>query len=272
MFPVIAQWHSFTIYSYGLFAAAGFLVVIFWTIRRATRAGLAGFPFFEMGVYGGVSCLLGARLLYVIVNWAFFSRHPGEIIRLWDGGLILYGGYIAFLLFAILFIRASHLPFWKSVDASAPALPLGFALGRLGCFFNGCCYGVRSDTWGISFPSAHQPPVYLQQVHDGLIKAGSPHTLPVLPTQLYSAGADLGILFLLLRLERKERFPGFLFLMFILLYGLVRFVMEFFRYHEAKEMIPALSPLSLSQGISVLTVLAAFLFMVCRWKTQGGAP
>jgi phosphatidylglycerol:prolipoprotein diacylglycerol transferase len=271
MFPVIAQWGSFKLYSYGVLVAAAFLTGILWATRRARRAGLPTFPFFEMGIYGGVACIIGARFLYVLTEWPHFSKHPGEIFRLWDGGLIFYGGTIAALLFTFFFLRGLRLPLWKSFDIYGPSLPLGLAIGRLGCFLNGCCYGLRSDTWGISFPSAHHPPVFLQQVRDGLIKIDSLSTLPVLPTQLFSAAAGLGILCVLLWLEQKPRFPGFLFWAFILLYSLARGVIEFFRYHDPGEMLPAFSPLSLSQVISLAFILLSlFMLFILKPKTEGG--
>jgi len=271
MFPVLAQWDSFKLYSYGLFVVTAFLIGILWAVRRARGAGLAAFPFFELGIYGGVACIVGARILYVLTEWPHFANYPGEIFRLWDGGLTLYGGYIASLVFTFFFLRGLRLPFWKSFDVYAPALPLGLAIGRLGCFFNGCCYGLRSDAWGISFPSAHHPPVFAQQVRDGLIKIDSLRTLPVLPTQLYSAAADMGILFILLWLERKSRFPGFIFWSFILLYSLVRWVIEFFRYHDPGELIPAFSPFSLSQVISMAFAASSIIILMSlKPKPEGG--
>jgi len=271
MFPVIVQWGSFKLHSYGLFLAAAFLGGIFWATRRARRAGLPIFPFFEMGIYGGVACVIGARFLYGLTEWPHDAKYPGEILRLWDGGLILYGGTVAALLFTFFFIRGLRLPFWKSLDIYAPSLPLGLAIGRLGCFFNGCCYGLRSDTWGVSFPSAHHPPAFLQQVRDGLIRIDSSSTLPVLPTQLFSAAANIGILCVLLWLERKSRFPGFIFRTFILLYSLARGGIEFFRYHDPGEMLPAFSPLSLSQAISVAFILSSlFMLFILRPKSEGG--
>ncbi len=270
MLPVVGRIGSFTIYSYGIFLAAAFFAAILWTSRRAARAGLPGYSFFEIGVYGGLTCVLGSRLLYVMVNWPYFYRHPAEIMRLWDGGLILYGGFISFFLFGIIYLRAARLPFWKSLDMGAPAIPLAMGIGRLGCFFNGCCYGVLSETWGLSFPSAHHPPVFLQQVQTGLIRPESLHTLPVLPTQLYSTAADLAIVFLLLRLERQERPPGFLFLAFFVLYGFARGTIEFFRYHEPEEMLAFLSPFSLSQVISIAVIAAAFALYHFKRKTTSG--
>jgi len=271
MFPVIAQWNSFTLHSYGFFVAAAFLLGILWAMRRARQAGLPAFPFFEMGVYGGVACVIGARLLYVLTDWPHFSMYPGEIFRLWGGGLTLYGGVITALLFTLIFIWRLRLPLWRSFDIYAPSLPLGLAIGRLGCFFNGCCYGLRSETLGVSFPSAHRPPVFAQQVRDGLIPVDSLYTLPVLPTQLFSAAADLGILLVLLWLEQKPRFPGFIFWTFILLYALVRAVIEFFRYHEPREMLPAFSPLSFPQVMSIAFLLSSIvMLLMLKPKTHGG--
>ncbi len=267
MFPVAARLGSFTIYSYGIFLAAAFFAGILWTAHRARRAGLPGFSFVELGIYGGFTCIVGSRLLYVLVEWPYFYARPAEIFRLWDGGLILYGGFISFFIFAAVYLHAARLPFWKSLDMSAPALPLAMAIGRLGCFFNGCCYGHISEKWGLSFPSAHHPPVYIQQVQTGLIRPESLRTLPVLPTQLFSSAADLAIVYLLLRLEREKHPQGFLFLAFFVLYGIARGIIEFFRYHDPKEMLPVLFPLSLSQVISLVVILTACVIYLLQRRT-----
>ncbi len=267
MFPVAARLGSFTIYSYGIFLAAAFFAAILWTAHRARRAGLPGFSFFELSIYGGFTCIVGSRLLYVLVNAPYFYSRPAEIFRLWDGGLILYGGFISFFIFAAVYLRAARLPFWKSLDMGAPAIPLAMAIGRLGCFFNGCCYGHVSETWGLSFPAAHHPPVYLQQVQMGLIRPESLRTIPVLPTQLFSTAADLAIVYLLLRLERKQHPPGFLFLAFFVLYGFARGIIEFFRYHDPEEMLPFFSPFSLSQVISIVVILTACAIFLLKRKT-----
>ncbi len=268
MFPVVARLGSFTIYSYGIFLAVAFFAGILWTARRASRAGLPGFSFFELGIYGGFTCIVGSRLLYAIIEWPYFTRHPADIVRLWDGGLILYGGFISFFIFAAFYLRAARLPFWKSLDMSAPALPLAMGIGRLGCFCNGCCYGHISEKFGLSFPAAHHPPVYIQQVQAGLIPPQSLQTLPVLPTQLYSTAADLAIVFLLLRLERKTHPPGFLFLAFFVFYGFARGIIEFFRYHDPEEILPFFFPLSLSQVISVLVIVTACVIYAFMRKQQ----
>ncbi len=270
MFPVIARVGGFTLYSYGLFVLAAFFLGIYWATRRAARAGFPPFSFFEMGVYGGMASILGSRILYVLSHWPYYVWHPAEVVRLWDGGFIFFGGYIGSLIFILIFLYASRLPIWRSLDIYAPALPLGLAIGRVGCFFNGCCYGLRSDAWGISFPADYHPPIFLDQVRSGLIPADSLHTLPVIPTQLYSAAADLGIMAVLLLLERKKRFPGFLFWSFIFLYGIVRAILEIFRWQDPQEAISAFSPLSQSQVFSLFSLpLALIMLLVLRmWSSR----
>ena len=266
MLPVIFKWGSFTLYSYGLMVGIAFLTAILLAIYRSKGSGFQTFEAFEMGVYGAFICLIGSRLLYVLANWSYYSRHLVEILRIWDGGFILYGGLLPLFLLPF-FI--GHPDVWQALDLFTPSIPLGMALGRIGCFLNGCCWGLISESWGISFPAANQPPVFQQQVREGLIRPDSACTLPVLPTQLYSAAADIGIFLLILRLEKKTRYPGFMFWFFALVYTLVRFTIEIFRYHKPWEMLSTSPPLSLSQTTSlVFAAYAIIMLLVLKQRAR----
>ncbi|MGB6369935.1 MAG: prolipoprotein diacylglyceryl transferase family protein, partial [Atribacterota bacterium] len=127
-------------------------------------------------------------------------------------------------------------------------------------FLNGCCFGVVSENCGIKFPSLHMPPVYLQQLKDGLIASGSSCTLPVIPTQIYSSLYDgFLIFFILLWMKKYKKYDGFLFLSFLILYSVSRFTIEFFRFYENNYKVFNL--LTITQTILLGVVLASLVFM-----------
>jgi phosphatidylglycerol:prolipoprotein diacylglycerol transferase len=145
----------------------------------------------------------------------------------------------------------------------APSLALGIALGRIGCFLNGCCYGAISRNWGISFPARDNPPVFAQQVSDGLIQQQAICSLPVIPAQLYAAVHGLLIFLILIVLERKKRFPGFQFWVLVLFYSFGRFFIEAFRYYDQPYMIGSLT---ISQIISLALFAGACAVLIARSK------
>jgi phosphatidylglycerol:prolipoprotein diacylglycerol transferase len=163
-----------------------------------------------------VGSILGARLLYVIISWRDYVQDPLAILRLWEGGLVFYGGFAAAALLGWWYLRHQHLSVTAMADLTAPYVPLGHALGRLGCFAQGCCYGTVSPRGGLVFPS----------LGDGL---------PHLPTQLYEAGFNLLLFLLLLSLRHGRRLaPGQLFWTYLALYAAGRFSLEFLRGDEIR--------------------------------------
>ncbi len=210
-----------------------------------------------------VSSIIGARALFVAINWQYYRADPFEILKVWEGGLVFYGGFILALCVAAWFIRKNGLSAGKITDIMAPSLALGIALGRIGCFLNGCCYGTLSDRWGMAFPCRDNPPVFAQQVADGLIASTAACSLPVIPAQLYSALHGLLIFVVLLAVERFKRFDGFQFWVLVLLYSAGRFFIEAFRYYEQAFMI---GPLTVSQIISAALFIIAIAVLITRSK------
>jgi len=213
-----------------------------------------------------VSSIIGARLLYVIINWQFYAASPLDIFKVWEGGLVFYGGFILAFFVALRVVKKNALSVWKITDIMAPSVALGIALGRVGCFLNGCCYGARSDRWGMVFPGRDNPPVFAQQVADGLISSSAACSLPVLPAQLYSALHGFIIFIILLALERHKRFDGFLFWVLVLLYSSGRFFIEGVRYYEQAYMIGLLT---VSQVISAGLFIIAMSVLIVRSKHAG---
>jgi phosphatidylglycerol:prolipoprotein diacylglycerol transferase len=249
-----------TIYTYGVMLAAAYLAGLQLAIVRGRKAGLDPGRLLDLGVYIVIAALVGAKLLLLIVNFNYFRNNPGEILVLARSGGVFYGGLITATLVAFWYIRRHELPFWTTCDMFAPGIALGHVIGRLGCLMAGCCFGRQTDVpWAITFTDPF-----------AAANVGTPLNVPLHPTQLYEAGAELMILILLLVTERKGRpYPGRTFWAYMLLYAVSRFVIEFYRGDERG----LLMGLSTSQFISLLLapLSLAMLFYLRRQSSPGPA-
>lgn len=256
MYPVLFEFGRLKIYTYGFFVAAGAVAAILFARRRARQTGLDPNRITDLCFYLVIAAILGSRLFYVAVNLEYFSAAPLEIFKIWSGGLVFYGGFIAALITGLLYTRRQGLPLGKTADIAAMALPLGHFFGRIGCFFAGCCYGQTCDLpWAVTF--AH--PDSLAPLH-----------VPVHPTQLYSAAANLAIFLLLFSLRNQQRLSGRLFLLYMFAYGILRSVIEIFRGDDRGAFL--LDTFSVSQVLGIGAALGALvLFFVLGRKRQEAA-
>ena len=215
MHPLAFQIGSLTINWYGVLVALAFLIGLWTASRRSLRAGVAPEKIADLGPWLIVGAIVGSRALYVISYWRedFADKPLWEIFMIRHGGLVFYGGLIGAALACVLFVRLKKLALWKIADITAPSIALGFAIGRLGCLMNGCCYGRHSDLpWAIHFPKEHATGA------DG-----------VHPTQIYDALFGFGLYFALAWLFRRKKFDGQVFTAFLIGYAVLRSVVELFR-------------------------------------------
>jgi phosphatidylglycerol:prolipoprotein diacylglycerol transferase len=244
MHPILFEFGNWPVYSYGVLLAAAYLAALQFAVVRARRLGLDGSRVMDLGIYLIIAALVGAKLMLVVVDFNYFLSQPRELLSLVRAGGVFYGGLIAAVGVAFWLVRRYGLPLWTTADLFAPGIALGHVIGRFGCLLAGCCYGRPTDVpWAVTFTD----PVAAANV-------GTPLGVPLHPTQVYDAGAELVIMILLLATERKGRtFAGRTFWLYILLYGVSRFVIEFYRGDERG----ALAGLSTSQFISVVAVPVA---------------
>jgi phosphatidylglycerol:prolipoprotein diacylglycerol transferase len=245
----------FTIYTYGVLLAVSYLLGLRLAMWRAKRWGLDASRVLDLGIYIIIAALIGAKLLLLLVDFDQFRQSPAELLSLARSGGVFYGGLILAVLVAFWYIAKHGLPFWTTCDVFAPGIALGHVTGRLGCFAAGCCYG-RATTlpWGITF-------------HNPLAAAnvGTPLGIPLHPTQLYEASAELLILVLLLSTEKRGRqFAGRTFWAYLLLYAISRYIIEFYRGDPRGEMFG----MSTSQFISI--VLAPLSIAMLIWLSRQG--
>lgn len=246
-----------TVYTYGVLQATAFLVGLWVAMRHAEQDGMDRARIFNLGVAVIVGSLIGSRLLMVITEWESFRDNWQALfsLQLVQAGGVYYGGFLAGIATALWYARRHALSWWKVADAFAPAVSLGLAIGRLGCFSAGCCWGKpTTHWWGVQFPEAAR------------LFVGTPTAMRLHPTQLYEAAASVLIFLWLLQRRKTRRFPGQLILLYAIVYGAARFLIEFVR----DDWRGSVGPLSTSQFIAVVTILAAAILYV-RLKSRPAA-
>jgi phosphatidylglycerol:prolipoprotein diacylglycerol transferase len=249
MYPRLLELGPITVYTYGVLLAAAYLLGLKLAMVRAKSRGLDEARVLDLGIYIIISALIGAKLLLFVTDFQTFKNDPRELLTLARSGGVFYGGLILAVVVALWYIRRVGLPLWTTCDMFAPGIALGHVIGRFGCLFAGCCYGKpTTEPWGITFTD--------QFARDNV---GTPLGVPLHPTQLYEAGAELLILVFLLTTERRGRpFAGRTFWLYMLLYALSRYVIEIFRGDERGTV----GIFSTSQFISVILAPLAIVMLI----------
>lgn len=255
--------------SYGVMLAVAFLIGIIWARKRAVKSGIPPGHIIDLSFIVLISSIIGSRLFYVIYHLDEFGDNLLDIINPFQGGTVgisglsMMGGVILALVSAYLFFVIRRLKPWGILDAMMPMFALGIGIARVGCFLNGCCYGLPTD----SHPGVIFPPNSAAGFH-------FPDT-PLIPVQLYSSLAGVGILLIVLWSERFKKFDGQSFWLTIALYAVWRFVIDSFRYYEDSMILAAVGgqQLSLNQALSLLLLMGsiiAYLIMYRRHRSKAG--
>jgi phosphatidylglycerol:prolipoprotein diacylglycerol transferase len=245
----------FQIRSYGFMLAISFLAGIYLASRRARQKGIEPQTILDLSVMIIVAAVVGSRALYVVYHLEDYSN-PLQFFALWEGGATFYGGLILAVVVSYAFAYRKKLVFLQVADIIAPSIALGMALTRIGCFLSGCCYGKPTGLpWGVDFPDACPAG---ESAAEAALKLGV-DTVLLHPTQMYSFLYGMVIFVVLLAAEKKIRKTGALFGMLVLLAGVARFVVDFFRFYE--ENARTVLGLSFSQVIAVGMVLLGLFLM-----------
>jgi phosphatidylglycerol:prolipoprotein diacylglycerol transferase len=220
MHPILYNLGPVTIYTYGVLLAAAYLLGLKFAMVRGKSRGLDETRVLDLGIYIIIAALVGAKLLLFFVDFRTYTSNPRALLDLLREGGVFYGGLILAVAVALFYIRRVRLPLWTTTDVFAPGIALGHVVGRFGCFFAGCCWGKPTTVpWAITF---HDP--------FAALNTGTPLDIPLHPTQLYEAGAEALILAILLLTEsRGRKYPGRTFWLYMLLYAISRFIIEFYR-------------------------------------------
>ncbi len=215
------------VHAFSLMLVAGAGGGVYLSAWRARREGIDPDIIYELAVWLLSGGFIGARAYYLI-------QHPGEvhsfwdIFKVWQGGIVFYGCIIGGLIGTLIYRHRNPFPFRAMADVVAPALAIGIALGRVGCFFNGCCFGSTCELpWAVRFPAGSLP--WLRHVDAGWIVPEAIVSLPVHPKQLYAALSGLALLVLLTWYYPRRRRDGEVMALLMIGYPITRFAVEFYR-------------------------------------------
>jgi phosphatidylglycerol---prolipoprotein diacylglyceryl transferase len=254
MHPILFRTPFFTIYTFGVLLAAAYLSALWWVVRSARRQGLDADEFMSLGTWAIVGALLGAKALLMV--------RAGADSSLLSSAGDFYGGFIgALIASAIFFRRHPRLPVWRAADICAPAIALGQAIGRLGCFMAGDDYGSRTNVpWGIVFTNP-----------DAADIGGVPLGVKLHPVQLYESAVCLVLFAILVWLERRRHRDGDVIIAYTVLYAIARFVLEFFRGDADRGFVFG-GALSTSQFIGLIICIIAAAALVFRKGRRVASP
>ena len=264
MFPKLIEIGPFYLPTYGVLVALGFLAGLWLTGRLARERGLNPESIQNLAVYCALAGLLGAKLTMIAFDWKLYWRQPGEIFS-WEtlqAAGVYQGGFLLAFVAAVWLVRRYRLPALTTMDAFAPGVALGHAIGRIGCFAAGCCWGTSCNRpWAVEFTNV-----------DAARLTGVPLGQPLHPSQLYESIAEFLICGALWNLFRRQPRPGVVFGLYLVLYSIVRFFIEFVRFHAQQP--PFGGTLSNTQWISMGMALGglALLLRQERVPAPGTAP
>ena len=221
MFPQLFHIGSFFLPTYGFLVSLGVLLGLWVGVHNSERLGYNGDKAWNFGILLVLTGILGSKALYIINEWGYYSAHKSEIfsINTLQSGGVFSGGLLAAFVAAAWYVRKNKMPALGTCDAFAPGLALGHAIGRLGCFAAGCCYGKPSHHWwAVTF-------------HNPLANSitGTPLGIPLEPTQLFESAVEFANFFFLMWLLKRRKFDGQIFGAFLFIYGIARFFLEYLR-------------------------------------------
>lgn len=246
MYPILLDLGKINLYTYGLFVALGLMTAIWVSKKIATPHGILPETITDIFLIILVSAIAGARLLYVGINFSTYKDHPLEMFKIWNGGLVFFGGFITAAAATAVYLNFKNLKVWKMADIISPGIALGHCVGRIGCLLAGCCYGKACDL-----------PFAIKFTHPESL---APLGVYLHPTQIYSIFSNLMLFFILMGLQKKKKFDGMIFLSYLMLYSLFRSIIEFFRGDFRGDFF--FEFISLSQGIGLLVFLTALILLI----------
>jgi phosphatidylglycerol:prolipoprotein diacylglycerol transferase len=252
MFPNLLSIGPFSLYTYGLFVAAGIFAGLMITVKIGKTEGIAAQQIMDMGVIMILSALLGSRAMYVLMNLSRYRENPLDVLRIWQGGLVFSGGVILAAAAMLWYSKQHRLSLRKIGDLWSPAVAIGQGIGRIGCFMAGCCFGTPTDLrLGVVFTHP-----------DSL----APLNVPLHPTQIYSAISGFTIFLILLGLYHHRKFEGQIFLWFLILHSTARLFIERFRGDDRGILLN--SSMSITQFVTILLLAAAVLTLMLLKRTE----
>ncbi len=257
MHSVLFSLDYITIYSYGACLALAIILNYIVMVKIGRPNGYTSDFISSLLTLMIVTGLIGTRLFYVIEHWEDYSGNLLKIFNVQEGGLMFYGGFVLGGISLIIFCRAQRKPVGDVLDLVVTAIPLGQAIGRVGCFLHGCCYGKPSHSQiAVCYPKNSLP--FIGQGNQGMLPADATQSLPVLPSQLFETALTLIIFAVLLSLYKHRRHQWIQVARYMLMYGAARFLVEFSRGDSRFH----LGALSIGQIISMALMTGGVAIML----------
>jgi phosphatidylglycerol:prolipoprotein diacylglycerol transferase len=257
--PILLTTPFFTVYTFGVLLAAAYLAALGWLVRGARRDGLNPDALMSLGMWAIVGALIGAKALLAVRSPQEYLTSFASLRSLMSSAGDFYGGFIGGLVAAALFFRRHpSIPFWRSADITAPAIALGQAIGRIGCFMAGDDFGrPASVPWSVTFT-------------DPLARSvgGAPLGVALHPVQLYESVVCFALFGLLLWLGRRQHRDGDVIIAYTTLYAAARFLLEFFRGDADRGFVFG-GLLSTSQFIGIIMFTLAAVAWIARQRSRG---
>jgi phosphatidylglycerol---prolipoprotein diacylglyceryl transferase len=262
MLPKLISIGSFYLPTYGVMVALAFLAGLAITVTLARRKGLNPELVTNLAVYVALAGMLGAKILMIVFDWHRYMANPSDIFSLatLQAAGVFQGGLILALVTAIIYMRKQRLPLLGTSDAFAPGLALGHAIGKIGCFAAGCCWGIETKVpWAVRF---HDPAAYAL--------TGVPLEIPLHPSQLYESGSEALVFAFLYWRFGKPHAPGQIIGLYLVTSSVLRFLIEFTRNHE--QALPFGLPLSITQWIAIGLAAAGAVLLARARRPAGIVP
>ena len=233
---------KFTVHGYGLMIGLGFMVATLIGCTRAKKLGLSDDHYVNISIFVLLCGFAGGKLMYCIVNFKAFLESPLAVLG--SEGFVVYGGIIIGVLTILVYCLIKKISFFEYFDLLTPSVAINQAFGRIGCFLAGCCYGKQTDSWlGVVFPE----------------HSIAPAGVKILPTQLFMSAGDFIIFLVLLWYAKRRKKPGMVAGVYLALYSVGRFLIEFLRDDPERGTVGALST---SQFVAIWIFAGAVIYMI----------
>jgi len=259
MHPRLWVTSYFTLHTFGVLFALAVITALWWLVTAARRDGLKPDLLMSLGIWAVMGGILGAKLLLVLRTLPEYLAQPSQ---LWSLSFIetagdFYGGFLGALVACVIYFRLHpELPAWRAADLCAPAIALGQAIGRVGCFMAGDDYGSATNApWSVTFTDPQAARV-----------GGAPLGVPLHPVQLYESLICFALFLFLWWLSRRKQFEGEIILTYALLYAVARFLLEYFRGDVDRGFVFG-GALSTSQVIALMVFVASITLLIIRHTT-----
>ncbi len=255
MIPVLFQIGSFKLYSFGVMMVVAFFAGIHIAKLRGRKFGLTFEQIGDLAFWTLIFSVLGARIVFILIEWDYYSKRPNELFSLQFQGLTSFGGLIFGIIAALIWAKRHRFNMMALLDVMSPAFLVGHAIGRIGCLLNGCCYGhvcPPGTPFGVHAHGAGDDKLHI-------------------PAQAYDSAMNLAALWLLLVLEKRFKYTGQAAGVVLILHGIARFIYEFWRAGSSSTYWGSL-PITEAQAMAFLISLAGvglYLYAAAVGKKRG---